>query len=407
MNDNFDKFVTFFRRYLKEPPKPYEIYGGIVETYNALNKKLFHVKEIELYHENLYTGNLSRILKFFNYKGLKKIKKNMRFDYVSGYPAIISDSENKAIVLLPHLILGKSYEVDEFLKKISTIDQSIHDAVQRKYGRIAETDWIQREEVIFTDEEYRDRDEVTESIFDGQWKEETVELENNEIKAHKMKIFVKDGYKSKAIIMSREEIEKVYLRAFLKEKASEMKIFDKKPNLSEILEPYDVVTNFYMRSRDFAVTRHSLKSTRLSPKFLKFMLNNKGMGVKNVFLFEPVEADNVEVYEIDNQYITIAPRFMIKTPQDPTDIINKAGKELSEAVNGVHKINVSIETVHYGNFYRLDRNVEKRKEKPQIIEKEVGTGIKIEIENKNTVARVRGTLVGKYYAKKIYQEMKK
>ena len=407
--DGLDKVLTFFRKYLNISPRPSEIYKSIIETYNAIDKKSFHIEEIKLYHENLMGNNFSKLLKFFNYKGIEKIKnEDYELTFKLGYQTIIDKRNSKAIVFLPDAIIGENSKAINFLEKVDIVDKNIRYAIEEKYGNIIDIDNNgSMEELILIGDEHYDKDEVIQAVSGEQWKEGTIELETDQVKWYKMRIFVKGGYKSKAIIIPKKEKEKVYLKTFLKDKPYKLKLFNEITQLSEILEPYEEVTSFYQKQKTFTVSKHFLKSYDLSPKLLKITLRDKGIKVNNIFHFAPARTDNAKIYEIDNQDIVIAPAVMMKTLQDPTDVLNESSDELRKTVNEIYNVNASFDSFHYGNYYRVNRDINTNQKHWQIINSKTQAGIEVEIGIRNKIAKLSKMQVGKYYAKRVHQSIKK
>ena len=417
---DIDKVFGYFKQFLPESAKPFEIYKSFITTYKALDREQVHVEEVKIYDDGDGVYNFDQLLWLFNFKGIKELKHKYPDTTFSNRYQIVRYDE-KAFIFMKHAFVGKiikekKVEEDPLVRKIEEINHTIFDSIEKKYGRTFyynAFDTPDLEDAFFIG---NDLDEIIEKVTKQKWKEDMLKIETKGEKEI-LKVFVRGDEKNKLIVIPRIEREKIYLKTinntFLNGK--KIRLFNQEVTLPDILQPYESFVELYKKPKKNAIARHFAKASRLSTILLMVKLRDADVKVTNINTFD-LDLDfnsmyNARIYEIksevDRKYITIMPSFIMKTSSKrPYKIINRASYELREAVEDEfdRMMIAELDTFHHGIWYRFAlNNGYKKSWQTTLIDV---NNIKVKMRKKgNNIAKIGKVQVGKYFIKRVNQEL--
>ena len=410
---SLNKILASLEKYSR-PLSLYEVYKKFIMTYKSVDKKQIHVEEVENY-EYIDIDKFHNLLNIFNYKWINYYDTlYYSMSTVDNYRIIQYEKTPKAIMFMHNSIIGRSGDPRTLYAEVREMYDNIEHRVREKYRKSLDIDYTgMSEEVGYIDNEPREKTfgDMNRSV----WKEENLEINVGNKKIN-MKTFIKKNDKNTLIVIPKKEKEKVYLSMFSDTYLKNSKLADgNNISLLEIIEPYEIFANVFIDKRKFLMVRHSLKTPFLSVTLLKTILNDKTKNISKVnILYRSLEKTNeIVTYEITKSknyfssvkscYITIAPKFIIKTPYDPSKIIETIPRELFNVIDKSYNVTTRLETFNHGFLYRIKNGNERKKW--LIIPRTTESGIDVSIKVMSNYAIISSTQVGKYVAKKLAQEM--
>jgi len=346
MKDGFENIVNFFNKYLNDDATPYTTYKKMIKIINELENKSVYLEELKNYRYMNIGNNILSLIKFFS-PNIEQKYNFLSLKFIIMQNAIIGED----------ISAEKTHSCEPSSFPIIEMKNIIDDTIDKKYGEGWSHEVTDMEEIKIINGFKVKKD------FPKTWEEDFVKISFYNI-PFKLKVFIMNNNDGNIILLPRKEKEKLMLGALILNctelKNVNLNFLSESTSISDFLYPYISLMNLYMDQKKFAIKRHFFNSPELSNYVLNAVASD--MKIKQDFItmidmHDWSEIHNVNIYKINDHYITITPGFMIKTDYLTKNVLDKAISILDKAVEEKYgKITASIRTFSHGNYYRVKIN---------------------------------------------------